>query len=168
MFTRTLHTTAVLGAVLAAAVIGLAASAPASAATRISYSALVPAPPMYTIDTSTSVGTCPDPDSNARITAGYPSEWLKAVAAQSGHSSAQVLIDLDSRGNLLQAKIVRSAGNSLLDNQVLVAVRGSKFAPEVRNCNSFRRSYYLDVTFDNPMVGMPEGSDGFGRHPIQH
>ena len=166
MFTRTLHTTAVLGAVLAAAVIGLTASAPASAATRISFSALVPAPPIYTIDKTASVGTCPDPDSNARITDAYPTQWLKTVAAQTGQSSVQVLLDLDSRGNLLRASIVNSSGNPLLDQQALIAARGSKYAPEVRNCNSFRQSYFLNISFDNTMAGMP-GFGGDGRHPIK-
>jgi TonB family protein len=157
---QTLRASAVLGAVFAAAVIGLAASAPASAATRVSFGPLIPAPPLNVIATVSNPGTCPIPDSDVHMIVAYPTQWLEAVASQSSHTNARILLDLDSRGDVLQANIVNSSGNSLLDGQALVAARGSKYAPEVRNCNSFRHSYYLDINFDSSTVVLPLGFGG--------
>jgi TonB family protein len=139
---------------LAAALVSFAIT-PASAATRITYGPLVPTPQVNVIDTSAAAGTCPIPDSDARVTEAYPSQWLKTLAAQSSHASARLSLDLDSQGNLLQAKVVSSSGNPILDDQALVAARGSKYAPEVRNCNSFKRSYFLDISFDTAMISLP-------------
>lgn len=160
------HTSAALGAVFAAAVIGLMASAPASAASRVTFGPLVPAPAIYTIDTSASAGSCPIADSDARMTAVYRPQWLDAVAAQSNHASAQIEILLDSVGNVMDASLASSSGNVLLDQQALAAVHGSQYAPEVRNCNSFKRQYFVTVTFDNATVAIPAGS-GSTRNPVK-
>jgi len=160
MGTHTERTSIALGVIVAAAVIGLAAAAPADAASRVSFGALVPAPAIYSIDTTVSVNACPIPDSNARMTIAYPTQSLEIVAAQSNHSNVQVMLDLDSRGDLLGARITNSSGNALLDQQALIAARGSQYAPEVRNCNSFKRSYYLDITFDNATFALPQAAGG--------
>jgi TonB family protein len=167
MHTRTLHTSAVLSAVFAAAVIGLAASAPAGAATRVTFGALIPGPAIYTIDASANVGTCPLQDSDAHVTAIYKPQWLDAVAAQTSHTSAQIQLDLDSVGNVLDASIANSSGNALLDQQALMAARGSQYAPEVRSCNSFKRSYFLTISFDNAMVAVPTNYGSGGRQPVK-
>jgi TonB family protein len=167
MHTRALHTSAVLGAVLAAAVIGLSVSAPASAASRVTFGPLIPAPPIYTIDTAASVGTCPIADSDAQMTSVFRPQWLEAVASQSSHASAQIQLDLDSVGNLLAASVANSSGNVLLDQQALAAARGSKYAPEVRNCNSFKRTYFLTITVDNAMITVPAGSGSAMHQPVK-
>lgn len=165
MRTNTQRASIVLGAIVASAIIGLAV--PASAATRVAFSALVPAPAVYNIDTNASVATCHEPDSAARITDAYPSQWIKSLALQTGSASAQVQINLDSRGELLAARIANSSGNALVDEQALVAARGSKYAPEVHNCNSFKRTYFLDIMFDNTTVALPLVSGGQQRHVIR-
>jgi TonB family protein len=167
MLNTTPRTATALGAAFAAVVIGLAASTPADAATRISFGALVPAPPIYTIDTTASVSSCPIPDTDAHITSAYRPQWLDLVAAQSNHASAQIQLDLDSVGNLMAASVVSSSGNALLDGQALAAARGSLYAPEVRNCNSFKRSYFVNIAFDNPMVGLPATSGSSTRQPVK-
>jgi TonB family protein len=154
MFTRTLHTAAVLG-VIAATIIGLAAT-PASAAPRISFSALTPVTPLNVMQTASAGTTCSDPDSSAHVTDIYQTQWFKLISAQTSHANVQLQIDLDSVGNLLQARISTSSGNTLLDQQALVVARNSKYAPEVHNCNAFKSSYYLEITFDNPMAVIPE------------
>ena len=124
-------------------------AAPASAATRITIGILVPVTPTLSQE-SPSAGGCSTPDSSARITQPYSLQWLKQVTAPTEHATAQVMIDLDSVGNLVAAQIFRTSGSPTLDDQALVAVRGSKYAPEVRNCTSFKRSYYLNISFDSP------------------
>jgi TonB family protein len=166
MHTRTLHTP-ILFSILAATFVTLAISNPASAAPRITYGSLIPATPINVVDTTASVGTCPIADANARVAEPYPVQWLKLIAAQTNHSTAEVLLDLDSVGNLMQARVVKSSGNTLLDEQALAAARGSKYAPEVRNCNSFKRSYFLDITFDNPTAVVPAAPAGDGRRFTQ-
>jgi TonB family protein len=167
MHTRTLHTSAVLSAVFATAVISFAIAVPASAATRVTFGALVPAPPIYTIDTTADAGACPIQDSDARVMAIYRPQWLDAVASQSSHASAQIQLDLDSVGNVLGASITNSSGNALLDQQALLSARGSQYAPEVHNCTSFKRSYFLTISFDNAMVAVPAGSGSAGRQPVK-
>jgi TonB family protein len=162
MFAR-IHAVPVLVGVLTAVLIGFAVQTPATAAT---FGGLIPVAPVNAIEAQRS-SSCPLPDSNARITDPYPTQWLTLLAAQTDHATAQVMIDLDSVGNLMQAQIVRSSGNTLLDQKALVAARGSKYAPEVRNCNSFKRSYYLDITFGTPTVAVPFASDGSGHHTIR-
>ena len=125
-----------------------AVSAPASAASRITLGPLVPVAPINTIDTAAGAGTCQTPDSAARITSSYSTRSLNISDVQPGHSTAQIMLELDSMGNLLQARVANSSGTAPLDEQALIAARGSKYAPEVRNCSSFKRSYLLDVTFD--------------------
>jgi TonB family protein len=128
--------------------IALALSAPASAAARITLGPLVPVAPIAVIDGAAGSGACTVPDSTARITYTYPAQPPKTNAALPAHSNAKILLELDSTGGLIQARVVDSSGNSVLDEQALMAARGSRYAPEIRNCNSFKRSYALDVTFD--------------------
>jgi len=59
-----------------------------------------------------------------------------------------VLIDLDNRGNLVNARIATSSGNPMFDQEALLGARMSKYAPEVHACTSAARSYYLDVNFE--------------------
>lgn len=152
--------------VLTAAVITLAVHNPVSAATRITLSALIPVAP-NAIASAPNTSTCPDPDSNARVIAPYHDGLLQSVAAQTNHSNVRMLIDLDSVGNLMQARIANSSGNTFLDEQALVAARGSKYAPEVRNCNSFKRSYFLDITFGTPTAALPQAGGGGGHGLVQ-
>jgi TonB family protein len=160
------HTPITAGTGLVAAFL-VFATMPAAAATRVTFGPLVPTAAINAIDKTATNSSCTDPDANARVTDAYPSQWLKAVAAQSAHGSAQVKIDLDSMGNLLQASIVRSSGNALLDDQALVAARGSKYAPEVHNCSSFKRSYFLDVNFESQSATLPQVPGVPGRQPVK-
>lgn len=165
MTIRALNTSAVLVAVFAAAVIGLMA-APASAASRVTFGPLVPGPANYTLDNSAIVGSCPIADSDARMTSVFRPAWLEAVAAQSSHASAQIQLDLDSVGNLQQASVAQSSGNVLLDQQALAAARGSSYAPEIRNCTSFKRTYFVTITVDNGMIALPEAGSQ-SRNPVK-
>jgi TonB family protein len=146
MRTRT-RTSIVLGAVLAAALIGTIA-APANAAARVAYGELVPT---VTVPAVPANGPCTTADTDARITQAYPAQWPKDSVKGVNSATSKVLINLDSLGNLVSARIANSSGNALLDDEALTAARGSKYAPEFRNCNSFARSYYLDVMFINQM-----------------
>jgi len=157
----------VLFGVLAAGLIGFASTDPANAATRFTFSPLVPVTPVNVIDSAQNSSTCPDPDSNARVTATYHDGWLNAVAALSNHSNVRMRIDLDSVGTLLQARIADSSGDTFLDQQALIAAEGSKFAPEVRNCNSYKRSYFLEIMFQTPTAVLPQTVGGAGRKPIR-
>jgi TonB family protein len=146
MRTHPLHTAVVIGAVLAAAVIGT--TAPASAAARVAYSELVPTTATPVIPAS---GPCTTADTQARMTQAYAAHWPKDGVKGVNSATAKVLINLDSLGNLVNARIANSSGNSLLDDEALNAARQSKYAPEFHNCSSFARSYYLDVQFLNEM-----------------
>jgi TonB family protein len=165
MATRT-HRNAIVAGVLATAILSLALQNAAYAATRISYSTLVPVT-ANTVAFAPNPGGCPDPDSNARVTDPYQAQWLKLVAMQTNHSDVQIQIDLDSVGNLLDASVAKSSGYTFLDQQALIAARNSKYAPEVRNCNSFKRSYFVDISFDSPAAVLPETGGASGRHPAQ-
>ena len=136
---------AVLGAVL---VMGIA---PAGASTLASYGELVPAGPVYAIQTleTITIKSCPDRDTDARVTDAYPIQWPEVAAAQGvDAATSTLLINLDSRGNLVSARIANSSGNPLFDEEALFGARMSKYAPEVRNCNAFARAYYVDVMFE--------------------
>jgi len=62
--------------------------------------------------------------------------------------TSTVLIALDNRGNLVNARIATSSGNALFDQEALLGARMSKYAPEVHQCSTGARSYYLDVRFE--------------------
>lgn len=146
MRTHPLHTAVVIGAVLAAAVIST--MAPASAAARVAYSELVPTTASPAIPAN---GQCTTPDTEARMTQAYPAQWPKEGVKGVNSATAKVLINLDSLGNLVGARIANSSGSAILDDEALNAARQSKYAPESHNCTSFARSYYLDVMFLNEM-----------------
>ena len=140
---------AVLSATVLAAAIGLAVAAPASAATRISFGELVPASPVYAIDSIIVTGKCTIADAPARMTDAYPLQWPEVPAAQAiDAATSTVQLDLDSRGALVSEAIANSSGNQLLDDEALLVARLSRYAPEVRNCNRFARSYFMDVAFE--------------------
>ena len=164
--TKQINRSATAFGILAAVLFGLATQGTAVAATRISYSALVPVT-ADVVAIAQNAGACPDPDSNARVTNPFPAQWLRIAAEQTNHSDVQILVDLDSVGNLLNATVAKSSGNTFIDQQALNAAHGSKYAPEVRSCNSFKRSYYLDITFDSPTAAMPQGFGGSGRRLAQ-
>ena len=146
MSTRSIHATAILGAVVLAVAIGLAT--PASAAGTINFSELVPAAPAYAMEPVITTGKCDVADQSAHITHAYPLEWPEVPAAQGvPNASTTVLINLDSRGTLVNSAVANSSGNALLDDQALLAVRNSGYAPEIINCNRFARSYFIDVMF---------------------
>ena len=157
----------VLFGVLAAALIGFASIDTADAATRFTFGLLTPVTPVNAIDSAQNSSTCPDPDSNARVTEPYHDGWLNAVAALTNHSNVRMLVNLDSVGNLLQARIADSSGDTFLDQQALIAARGSKYAPDVRNCTSYKRSYFLDIMFETPNAVLPQTVGGSGRKPIR-
>jgi TonB family protein len=146
MRTHPLHAAGVIGAVLAAAVIGT--TAPANAAARVAYSELVPTSTAPVIPAS---GPCTTADTQARMTQAYPAHWPKDGIKGLNSATSKVLINLDSVGNLVSARVANSSGNSILDDEALKAARESKYAPEFHNCTSFARSYYLDVMFINEM-----------------
>ena len=166
MSVRTRYTPYIFG-VLTAAFIGIAVHDRANAATRFTFGPLVLVTQDNAIDNSPIVSKCTDPDSNARVTYLYNQGWLKFVAAQSSHTNPRVQIDLDSVGNLLQARIADSSGNTFLDDQALFAARGSMYAPEVHNCTSFKRSYVLDIMFGTPTAPLPQIVGGNSRRFIQ-
>ncbi len=165
MYNRARIAPAVLG-VLAAALIGFTVQFQANADTRVIYSNLSPVA-MAADVTIPNLGSCPDPDSNAAITSPYPAQWLNLIAAQTGGSTTQVMVDLDSVGNVLASRIAKSSGNVFLDEQALTAAKGSKYAPEVRNCNSFKRSYYFTITFATANAALPESLNGGLRRPVR-
>ena len=142
------HFALVLAAFGVAFVLGLA---PAGASTLASYHALVPASPVYSIeklDTITVTG-CPVHDADARMTDAYPIQWPEVAAAEGINPAiSTVQIDLDSRGNLVNERLAKSSGNALFDEEALLGARMSKYAPEVRSCNAFARSYYLEIAFE--------------------
>jgi TonB family protein len=135
--------------VAGAALVWSATPAEASAA---HYKDLVPASPAASVkllDTITVTGKCPIQDSNARIIAEYPVEWPEvALQMNAAPGTSTVLIDLDNRGHLVNARIATSSGNALFDQEALLGARMSKYAPEVRACTTAARSYYLDVKFE--------------------
>jgi len=157
MYARTHKLPSIVG-VLLAALIGIAARAPAMAATHITYGALVPVT-ANVVDAAPNSGGCGMPDAKAQITR-FAAEWLKADSSGLSHADTQVLIELDSIGNLLQVQVNKSSGSTVLDQQALAAARGSKYAPEVRNCSSFKQSYYVDIMFDSPTAALPQGGNG--------
>jgi TonB family protein len=157
----------VLFGVLAAALIGFASIDTADAATRFTFGLLTPVTPVNAIDSAQHSSTCPDPDSNARVTEPYHDGWLNAVAALTNHSNVRMLVNLDSVGNLLQARIADSSGDTFLDQQALIAARGSKYAPDVRNCSSYKRSYFLEIMFEAPNAVLPQAIGGGGRKAIR-
>ena len=165
MYKRTRIAPAVLG-VLAALLIGFTAQQPANAAIHVLYSQLSPVA-MAADVTIPNSGSCTDSDSNAAVSSPYPAQWLKLIAAQTGSSSTKIMIDLDSIGNVLGSHIVKSSGNTFLDEQALIAANGSKYVPEVRNCSSFKRSYYLNITFTNTSAVLPEANAGDARRPVR-
>ncbi len=148
MSKRSIQVFAAVGAVVAAAVIGVAA-APADAAGTISLSELIPAAPAYAFEPVITNGACDVADQPARITRAYPVEWPEVAQAQGvPDAGTTVLIDLDSRGTLMKAAVADSSGNDLLDDEALLVVRRSAYQPEIQHCNRYARAYFINVMFD--------------------
>ncbi len=137
-----------LAAAALAVAIGLASAIPAGAAPRVSFSELLPAGPVYMLDTIIVTG-CATPDSPARISDAYPVQWPEVPASQNvDAATSRIRLNLDSRGTLVAAAIADSSGNELLDEAALSAVRLSSYEPEVRKCTSLAAAYFVDVMFE--------------------
>ncbi|MBV8172400.1 MAG: TonB family protein [Candidatus Eremiobacteraeota bacterium] len=147
MHNRSIHSAVAAVAVALAAAISLAA--PAYAAGTVALSALTPASPLYELGPVIATGKCDLADAPARVSRAYPAEWPEVAAGQ-GIDAAQttVLINLDSRGTLVNSAIAQSSGNMLLDDEALVVVRNSSYTPEIHECNRYARAYFIDVMFE--------------------
>ncbi|MBV8082851.1 MAG: energy transducer TonB, partial [Candidatus Eremiobacteraeota bacterium] len=105
--------------------------------------------PAYALGPVISTGTCDVADSPAKMTRAFPVEWPEVAAAQGIlEGEAIVMINLDSSGTLTGARLQDSSGNPLLDDEALVAIRNSTYAPEVQHCNRVARDYYIKVIFE--------------------
>ena len=144
---RTTRAAVAAAAFALAAAVGLAA-APAQASGTVTFSELIPATPAYALGPVISTGACDVADAPAKMTREFPVEWPEVAAAQGVPASeAVVLINLDSRGTLTGARIDKSSGNQLLDDEALLAIRNSTYSPEVQHCNRYARDYFIDVMF---------------------
>jgi len=138
---------------LAAFAVALAAAisvvAPAQAAGTVALGALTPASPIYALGPVITTAKCDLADAPARVTKAFPAEWPEVAAAQAvDDAKTTVLIDLDSRGTLVGSQIAQPSGNPLFDDEALLVVRNSSYAPEIHECNRYARAYYIDVMFE--------------------
>ena len=137
---------------LIAAVTLLSGAIPAAASAPAAYQPLVPVASegqIKKLETITVTAACPFHDADARITAEYPVQWPEiALEQNAAPATSTVQIDLDSKGNLVNASIATSSGNPLFDQEALLGARMSKYAPAKRACASVARSYYLPVRFE--------------------
>jgi TonB family protein len=138
-----------VAAVAVAFAAAIIAVAPAQAAGTVALSALTPASPIYALGPVIATGKCDLADAPARMTRAYPAQWPEVAAAQGvDDNQTTVLIDLDSRGTLVGSQIAQSSGNALFDDEALLVVRNSSYAPEIHECNRYARAYFINVMFE--------------------
>jgi TonB family protein len=79
---------------------------------------------------------------------GTPYLQMPTIAEELGVSGiVQVKIDLSSAGNLSNAAIFSSSGNSALDEAALQSARMTRFTSEVAHCRHVAGSYLYQVEF---------------------
>lgn len=95
--------------------------------------------------TPTPKPACSSPDVAAKaidtVSPGTP-EGVDAV-----HAVAQIEVQLDAAGNVLNAGVYSSTGYPQLDRAALEAARESRYAPEQRDCKNVAGSYLFTVDF---------------------
>ncbi len=95
--------------------------------------------------TATPKPACSAPDVPARaidaITPPAPPD------AQGAQGQVKVRVDLDAQGNVTGTAPYSSSGNPLLDMAAVRAARGSRYAPEQRDCKNVPGSYLFTVDF---------------------
>ena len=123
----------------AAGAFALALSAAASAAT-------VRLVPLGAHTTAVSRTGCPAESAPASVVA--PPIALPEIAAQMKTTGvAAIRVDLDPRGTLASAAVLRSSGNRWIDLAALRAARLSTYSAEVRGCERIGGRYALIVDF---------------------
>lgn len=141
-----------IGAIVLTAVVGLA-MAPAAAATRVAFTALIAMAPAPAAE-DTAATSCGTADSPARMIDHYPVQWPSvAVEMNAAPAVVTVLVKLDARGNVVSDSLAATSGNRPMDDVALRTVRSATYAPEQDSCGSVAGTYLIGVVFQRVEQG---------------
>jgi protein TonB len=102
-------------------------------------SPLTPAPALTT--------ACTQPTAQATTVTAALAERPQIAEDRQMSGTAYVQVNTDEAGNLMDASILKSSGEYVLDSAALQAAKESTFRPEVRNCVPVAGSYIFIVDF---------------------
>jgi TonB family protein len=126
--------------------IAAAAGALALALSTVVSAATVRLVPLAAQSTAVSRTGCPAESVPASVVA--PPVELPEIAVQMKATGVSAIrVDLDSRGTLASAAVLRSSGNRWIDLAALRAARLSAYSAEVRGCERIGGRYALIVDF---------------------
>lgn len=97
---------------------------------------------------ATTAPTCMTSDLDARIVQAVPADYPELARREGATGTTFVQVDLLATGDIADVSIAKSSGNSLLDDAALSAVRASRFAPAMHDCNEISGSYLVQVDWN--------------------
>lgn len=111
--------------------------------------ASAPPAPVSTAPPGTPKPACKTPYQDATVVEQAQAEYPDSARDLGlGEVQVYVTVTVGPTGNLLDAKVTRSANNMSLDNAALAAARQSTYAPKIVDCQPTTGSYNFIVTFD--------------------
>lgn len=116
-------------------------AAPAVAPAKVPVSTPPPTPP------PTPKVSCAVPNAEAQATNKYQPETPEIAKQAGATGTAEVQVSLSASGSVTGASIIKTTGNSALDEEAKKAARQSTYAPKKENCVPVAGDYKFVVEF---------------------
>ena len=94
-----------------------------------------------------SKASCTVPNTDAAMRTNYPAEWPRIAELQNASGIAVIRIDVSETGVARNPVVVKSSGNTLLDEAAKQSTMSQRYAPEIEDCANVSGSYLVDVHF---------------------
>ncbi len=108
-----------------------------------------PATPVPT-PTPTQRPSCAVPNADAAVKGQPVTPDMPEIATQQGlQGTTQVKVTLDSKGNVTDVSVYKSAGAAVLDQAALKAAKQTAYTPEIVDCVPTGGSYIFRADFTN-------------------
>lgn len=97
----------------------------------------------------TKAVSCSTEHEKAHLVRAEPVDYPAIFELATASATAQILVDLSETGRVLNTRVAKSSGSSILDRAAIVAVASSLYTPETTACTGVAGSYAVDVDFEN-------------------
>jgi TonB family protein len=113
-----------------------------------------PAPAPVHLATPSGVRGCAKANAVAAVLSTPPPPDIPAQARRSASAGVtQVRVQLNDRGEVVDAAIASSSGNAQLDQVALELAKGSSYTPDVVGCKKVAATYTYRVRFEPATTG---------------
>lgn len=97
----------------------------------------------------TKPASCTTDHEQARLVQAASVDYLAIAKMVTDSDTALIRVDLSETGRVLNTRVAKSSGSSILDRAAIAAVSSSVYVPETQACNGVAGSYAVEVDFNN-------------------